>query len=144
MRALKEELHAGLLRLQRQQRPAAHEDEDDGEENADPMADEPRRKGLEPEPAALSFGDLISRVAPDGACAAGALEDISVHLCFICVLHLANEHGLRLDTGGRLDALRVHVPEQGGQEGGRQQPGRRAAGAKTGAAALGRQATAMA
>lgn len=36
--------------------------------------------------------------------------DISVHLCFICLLHLANETGLALGNQGQLDKLDVLVP----------------------------------
>ena len=39
------------------------------------------------------------------------LEDLSVHLCFICVLHLANEHGLAVAGVTGLDRLLVsNVP----------------------------------
>lgn len=41
------------------------------------------------------------------AAAAYELADVSVHLGFICLLHLANEHGLSLSNAGRLDTLRV-------------------------------------
>ncbi len=42
---------------------------------------------------------------------AGRLEDLSVHLCFICMLHLANEHGLVIRGVAELDQLEIsHVP----------------------------------
>lgn len=42
---------------------------------------------------------------------AGRLEDLSVHLCFICVLHLANEHGLVVRGAEALDRLTIsNVP----------------------------------
>lgn len=41
------------------------------------------------------------------AAAGGPLKDLSVHLCFICLLHLANEHGLQLTNHGQLDVLSV-------------------------------------
>ncbi len=42
---------------------------------------------------------------------AGRLEDLSVHLCFICVLHLANEHGLVIKGVPELDRLEIsNVP----------------------------------
>lgn len=42
---------------------------------------------------------------------AGRLEDLSVHLCFICVLHLANEHGLVVRDAPQLDRLIIsNVP----------------------------------
>ncbi len=34
-------------------------------------------------------------------------RDLSVHLCFICLLHLANENGLKLSNDGRLDSLSI-------------------------------------
>ncbi|GAX76043.1 hypothetical protein CEUSTIGMA_g3486.t1 [Chlamydomonas eustigma] len=34
-------------------------------------------------------------------------QDLSVHLCFICLLHLANEHGLHLSNHGQLNTLTV-------------------------------------
>eukprot|EP00898_Chlorokybus_atmophyticus_P006836 jgi/Chlat1/7153/Chrsp57S06828 len=37
--------------------------------------------------------------------AAGRLQDLSVHLCFICVLHLANEHGLSITGCASMDEL---------------------------------------
>ncbi|CAI5943872.1 unnamed protein product [Closterium sp. NIES-64] len=43
-------------------------------------------------------------------CRAAALSDISVHLCFICVLHLANEHDLRLHASEDMNELDVHLP----------------------------------
>ncbi|CAI7813104.1 unnamed protein product [Closterium sp. NIES-53] len=43
-------------------------------------------------------------------CRAAALSDISVHLCFICVLHLANEHDLRLHASEDMNQLDVHLP----------------------------------
>jgi condensin complex subunit 2 len=39
--------------------------------------------------------------------AAGAVADLSIHLCFICVLHLANEHGLSIHRVEALDKLRI-------------------------------------
>jgi hypothetical protein len=44
-----------------------------------------------------------------GAGASGEREGgVSVHLAFICLLHLANEHGLALkNSEGRLDSLDI-------------------------------------
>lgn len=36
------------------------------------------------------------------------LAEISTSFCFICLLHLANERGLKLETG---DVAPSHVPE---------------------------------
>ena len=53
----------------------------------------------------VSFASLLESVTPE--CGAGALEDVSVHMCFICVLHLANEHGLAIKGVPSLDVLHV-------------------------------------
>ena len=45
----------------------------------------------------IRFQDIIGGL-PRGS-PAGRVEDLSVALCFICVLHLCNEHGLALDDG---------------------------------------------
>ena len=43
---------------------------------------------------AHSFHDLLQKFPEDNM--AGNTEDISVHMAFICMLHLANEHGLKI------------------------------------------------
>lgn len=44
---------------------------------------------------------------------AGQLGDLSVHLCFICILHLCNEHGLAVTGVKSLDSLTVmNVPDE--------------------------------
>jgi condensin complex subunit 2 len=53
----------------------------------------------------VSFGELIEGISPD--CGAGALDDISVHMAFICVLHLANENGLAISGSSDLQTMRV-------------------------------------
>lgn len=53
----------------------------------------------------LSFQSLLDKVPPRSA--AGPVEDISVHTSFICVLHLANEHGLRVTGVPTLSALNI-------------------------------------
>lgn len=52
----------------------------------------------------LAFQSVIAGV---GECRAGRLEDLSVHLCFICLLHLANEHGLAIHDAPGLDSLSI-------------------------------------
>ncbi|GAQ79827.1 Chromosome condensation complex Condensin subunit H [Klebsormidium nitens] len=51
----------------------------------------------------VSFRGLLEHIPAD--CAAAELPDISVHLCFICVLHLANEHGLAIAGTETMDEL---------------------------------------
>ena len=52
-----------------------------------------------------SFQTLLDSVSPQSG--AGALSDLSVHMCFICVLHLANEHGLAIKGVPALDDMRI-------------------------------------
>ncbi|KAG2308857.1 hypothetical protein Bca52824_028605 [Brassica carinata] len=54
-----------------------------------------------------SFKELLASF-PDDCKAAGTTKDISPHLCFICLLHLANEHNLRLIGFQDLDDLTIH------------------------------------
>jgi condensin complex subunit 2 len=68
-------------------------------------ADSPRRSLGSPSQEELSFQDLIGLLPENGP--AGRLSDLSVHLCFICLLHLANEHGLRISSVPSLDRLCV-------------------------------------
>ena len=57
---------------------------------------------------AISFKHLLATFPED--CGAAASSDISPHLCFICLLHLANEHGLRIQGSTNLDDLSIHLP----------------------------------
>ena len=60
------------------------------------------------ESANKSTIDFKSTLQQLGRDAQGApLEDISVHLCFICLLHLANENGLCLEGEASLDVLHI-------------------------------------
>lgn len=56
----------------------------------------------------MSFKGMLSSLPPD--CPAAAPEDISVHLCFICLLHLANEHCLSIRDCPSLDELCIQIP----------------------------------
>ncbi|KAG8387046.1 hypothetical protein BUALT_Bualt03G0212300 [Buddleja alternifolia] len=56
----------------------------------------------------ISFKQVLASF-PDGCRAAASLNDISPHLCFICLLHLANEHGLQILGSPRLDDLSIHL-----------------------------------
>lgn len=58
---------------------------------------------------AISFQDVIADLPQKSA--AGRAEDLSVHLCFICLLHLANEHGLSVQGTQQLDHLTVGHPK---------------------------------
>ena len=56
----------------------------------------------------ISFRHLLSTFPAE--CQAAAPEDISPHLCFICLLHLANEHGFSIHDCPTLDDLRICLP----------------------------------
>ena len=53
----------------------------------------------------LSFNHILSKLSNSNV--EGNLEDLSVHLCFICLLHLANENGLRITGAGSLDQMLI-------------------------------------
>jgi condensin complex subunit 2 len=56
---------------------------------------------------AVRFQDIVQGLCSgDG----GRVEDISVHLCFICLLHLANEHELAVKSAPSLDELLIWRP----------------------------------
>lgn len=58
----------------------------------------------------ISFGDVISALPANSA--AGHISDLSVHLCFICMLHLANENGLAVQGAPDLATLNIWGPGQ--------------------------------
>lgn len=55
--------------------------------------------------AAVPFQEVIVSVPEQSA--AGSLEDVSVHMCFICLLHLANERGLVITANEDLKTLSI-------------------------------------
>jgi condensin complex subunit 2 len=61
---------------------------------------------------AVSFRQVLASF-PNDCTAAGTINDISPHLCFICLLHLANEHGLSIHGCTNLDDLSIHFPHNG-------------------------------
>ncbi|KAG7568610.1 Condensin complex subunit 2/barren [Arabidopsis thaliana x Arabidopsis arenosa] len=75
------------------------------ESHQPPIQDEEHQQ--EP-PESRSFKELLASF-PDDCQAAGATQDISPHLCFICLLHLANEHNLSLVGSQNLDDLTIHL-----------------------------------
>ncbi|XP_022849904.1 condensin complex subunit 2-like [Olea europaea var. sylvestris] len=59
----------------------------------------------------VSFRQVLANF-PDEckeAAAAASVNDISPHLCFICLLHLANEHGLSIHGCPSLDDLTIQL-----------------------------------
>ena len=58
----------------------------------------------------IDLSEILACVPADNN--AGNLEDLSVHLCFICILHLANEHGLVVRGVPELNRMLIHdIPE---------------------------------
>ncbi|KAI3769654.1 hypothetical protein L6452_00763 [Arctium lappa] len=55
----------------------------------------------------LSFKHILASFPTDNK---KTTDGISPHLCFICVLHLANEHGLSIHGCVNLDDLTIHLP----------------------------------
>lgn len=65
--------------------------------------------------AGVNFHEALRSLPPMSA--AGHVADLSVHLCFICLLHLCNEHNLSLEDGrawGRQDLATLLVGGVGG------------------------------
>lgn len=59
----------------------------------------------------VSFKHLLASFPVDCK-AAATIEEISPHLCFICLLHLANEHGLSILGCPNMDDLGIKFPTQ--------------------------------
>ncbi|XP_022727928.1 condensin complex subunit 2-like [Durio zibethinus] len=59
----------------------------------------------------VSFKHLLASFPVDCK-AAATIDDISPHLCFICLLHLANEHGLSILGCPNMDDLGIKLPPQ--------------------------------
>ncbi|KAI5436968.1 hypothetical protein KIW84_023191 [Lathyrus oleraceus] len=57
----------------------------------------------------IYFKNLLANFPAECNVAAN-ISDISPHLCFICLLHLANENGLRLQGFPNLDNLSIFLP----------------------------------
>ncbi|KAI5671323.1 hypothetical protein M9H77_11687 [Catharanthus roseus] len=55
-----------------------------------------------------SFKQILDKF-PSDCRAAASVKEISPHLCFICLLHLANEHGLRIQGNANLDDLIIYL-----------------------------------
>ncbi|KAL2328378.1 hypothetical protein Fmac_021805 [Flemingia macrophylla] len=57
----------------------------------------------------VSFKNMLANF-PSECNAAATISDISPHLCFICLLHLANEKGLSIQSCPDLDDLAIRLP----------------------------------
>ncbi|RDX66143.1 Condensin complex subunit 2, partial [Mucuna pruriens] len=60
----------------------------------------------------VSFKHVLANF-PSKCNAAATISDISPHLCFICLLHLANEEGLSIQSCPNLDDLGICLPDDG-------------------------------
>ncbi|XP_024033064.1 condensin complex subunit 2 isoform X2 [Morus notabilis] len=57
----------------------------------------------------ISFRKILANL-PSDCRAAATINDVSPHLCFICLLHLANEHGLSIHGHTNMDDLTIQLP----------------------------------
>lgn len=60
----------------------------------------------------VSFRNVLTNF-PSKCNAAATISDISPHLCFICLLHLANEKGLSIQSCPNLDDLSICLLDDG-------------------------------
>lgn len=102
MRALKDLLWDSLVTANTRKTSAAH-NEDSSSSSMDADAAAAAAPGSQ-QPT-IPFQEVIVSVPQRSA--AGSLEDVSVHMCFICLLHLANEKGLVIKTQEDLATLNI-------------------------------------
>lgn len=60
--------------------------------------------------ATVSLKQVLHQFSSDLCPIASSPKDISPHLFFICLLHLANEHSLSLHDRPTLDELDIYIP----------------------------------
>ncbi|GMN70217.1 hypothetical protein TIFTF001_039259 [Ficus carica] len=64
---------------------------------------------IEEQEEPISFRKILANL-PSDCNAAATINDVSPHLCFICLLHLANEHGLSIHGHTNMDDITIHLP----------------------------------
>ncbi|XP_062106063.1 condensin complex subunit 2 isoform X2 [Humulus lupulus] len=74
---------------------------------------ESHRVPIQDEEESLSFKKILGEFPRDSK-AAATINDVSPHLCFICLLHLANEHGLSIRGHTDMDDLSILIPRTSG------------------------------
>ncbi|KAM6572607.1 hypothetical protein CsatA_016687 [Cannabis sativa] len=74
---------------------------------------ESHRAPIQEEEDPLSFKKILGTFPSDSK-AAATINDVSPHLCFICLLHLANEHGLTIRGHTDMDDLSILIPRPSG------------------------------
>jgi len=67
----------------------------------------PLKQGNE---ATVSLKQVLRQFSSESCPIASSQKDISPHLFFICLLHLANEHCLSLHDRPTLDELEICIP----------------------------------
>ncbi|KAF5838152.1 condensin complex subunit 2/barren [Dunaliella salina] len=94
VRALKEMLGHNInsLRAKGQQQQQQQQQQQEGQHQEQP-------KGSH-----FTFQEVIAQLPQN---ALGDNGEVSVHICFVCLLHLANENSLALSNGGSLDSLGI-------------------------------------
>ncbi|CUM62731.1 uncharacterized protein PRCAT00000288001 [Priceomyces carsonii] len=73
--------------------------------NTNVSQDDPEVKPHEQEKPTINFTDMFTSLG--SLYATEQRKDISTSFCFICLLHLANEHGLTISSNERYDDLRI-------------------------------------
>ncbi|WIA14003.1 hypothetical protein OEZ85_002564 [Tetradesmus obliquus] len=102
VRALKDLLWDSLVTANTRKTSAAH-NEDSSSSSMD--TDAAAAAAPSSQQPTIPFQEVIVSVPQRSA--AGSLEDVSVHMCFICLLHLANEKGLVIKAQEDLATLNI-------------------------------------
>eukprot|EP00878_Enallax_costatus_P041186 GHUV01047750.1.p1 GENE.GHUV01047750.1~~GHUV01047750.1.p1 ORF type:complete len:115 (-),score=35.73 GHUV01047750.1:357-701(-) len=95
VRALKDLLWDSLVSVNQQAAATQHTEQSSTTQHSTPTAEAPT----------VPFQDVIVAVPEQSD--AGDLSDVSVHMCFICLLHLANEKGLVIKAQEDLKTLTI-------------------------------------
>ena len=109
VRALKEIIW-GSLTTALKQAPggSSSSSRDEGMEHESDSDEEAAAGSSEHGKAPVNFTRVLKGVPEKSA--AGQLQDLSVHMCFICLLHLANEKGLVIKSQPDLRTLTIAPP----------------------------------
>ena len=75
------------------------------EQNISPKDATPEPQQLEDQTAPLKFTSVMNNLS--GVYPKEAMVDISTSYCFICLLHLANERGLAIESEPGLEELSI-------------------------------------
>uniref|UniRef100_A0A6S8I7A6 Condensin complex subunit 2 n=1 Tax=Dunaliella tertiolecta TaxID=3047 RepID=A0A6S8I7A6_DUNTE len=75
-----------------------------GQQQQQQQQQEQEQHQEQPKDSDFTFQEVIAQLPQS---ALGESGDVSVHICFVCLLHLANENSLALSNGGSLDSLGI-------------------------------------